>query len=126
MRIISAVVVISFATLVGCTSGSDPISPAGSGGAPFEISGTPVDTTEVDLPRSYRFDPAVIEVTAGSTVTWTNGDDFPHNVHLLDGSDLVEDLPIGGSASITFDDPGTVFYECSIHPQQMHGKIEIT
>jgi plastocyanin len=85
-----------------------------------------VATTDVELPRSYRFDPAVITITTGSTVTWTNEDDFPHNVHLLDGSDVTKDLPIGSSASIGFDDAGTVYYECSIHPQQMHGEILVT
>ncbi len=103
--------------MAGCSSG-------GTGnGPPFEVPGTPVETTRVDLPRSYRFEPAVIEVAAGSTVTWENHDDFPHNVTLLDGSDLSRDLPLGGSATIAFDDAGTVYYECSLHPQQMHGKI---
>jgi plastocyanin len=91
--------------------------------APFEVPGEPVATTEVSLPKSYRYEPAVIEIEAGDTVTWTNEDDFPHNVHLLDGSDRTADLPIGESGSITFQDSGTIYYECSIHPQQMHGKI---
>jgi plastocyanin len=94
-------------------------------GAPFEVPGTPVATTNVDLPRSYRFEPAAIEVAAGSAVTWTNRDDFPHNVTLLDGSERTADLPIGGSASIAFEQTGTVYYECSIHPQQMHGMIVV-
>ena len=74
-------------------------------------------------PKVYTFEPAVIEVEAGSTVTWTNRDDFPHNVHLLDGSDTTVDLPLGESAALTFDEPGTVEYECSLHPQQMQGSI---
>jgi plastocyanin len=83
----------------------------------------PVRTDTVDLPKSYRFEPEVIEVDRGTTVTWTNHDDFPHNVHLLDGSDREESLPVGGSATITFPDPGTVEYECSLHPQQMQGTV---
>jgi plastocyanin len=94
-------------------------------GAPFEVPGPPVATTSVELPRSYRFEPAAIEVAAGSAVTWTNRDDFPHNVTLLDGSERTADLPIGGSASIAFEQTGTVYYECSIHPQQMHGMIVV-
>lgn len=93
--------------------------------APFEIDEEPVATTDVDLPKSYEFEPAAIAVDAGSEVTWTNNDDFPHNVHLLDGSDVTEDLPQGASASITFDEPGEVYYECSIHPDQMRGKIVV-
>jgi plastocyanin len=95
----------------------------GDSDAPFEVPGEPVATTSVDLPKSYRFEPAVIAVSVGDTVTWTNDDDFPHNIHLLDGSDRTVDLPIGESGSITFEDPGTIYYECSIHPQQMRGKL---
>jgi plastocyanin len=83
----------------------------------------PVATNRVTLPKSYRFEPEVIRVDAGTTVTWTNEDDFPHNVHLLDGSDLTEDLPVGESASITFDQAGEIDYECSLHPQQMQGTV---
>jgi plastocyanin len=83
----------------------------------------PVATNQVTLPKSYRFEPELIRVDAGTTVTWTNEDDFPHNVHLLDGSDLTEDLPVGESASITFDQAGEIDYECSLHPQQMQGTV---
>ena len=107
------------AVLVGC--GSDDTT---DGEAPFEVPGDPVATTEVTLVKSYMFDPAVISVDAGATVTWTNEDDFPHNVTLLDGSDRTVDLPIGGSGSLTFDEAGTVLYQCSIHPQ-MHGKVVV-
>jgi plastocyanin len=97
--------------LAGCTEG-----PPGS-------TGEPVATNQVTLPKSYRFEPEVIRVQAGTTVTWTNEDDFPHNVHLLDGSDRTEDLPIGESISITFDQPARIDYECSLHPQQMQGAV---
>lgn len=93
--------------------------------APFEIDEEPVATTEVDLPKSYVFEPAAIAVKAGDEVTWTNNDDFPHNVHLLDGSDVIEDLPVGGSVSLTFDEPGEIYYQCSIHPDQMKGLIVV-
>ncbi len=73
--------------------------------------------------KSYRFEPAVIKVGAGSEVTWTNEDDFPHNVRFLTGSDETHDLPIGDSVSVTFDEVGDFYYECSLHPQQMRGKV---
>ncbi|HEX2026297.1 MAG TPA: plastocyanin/azurin family copper-binding protein [Actinomycetota bacterium] len=88
-------------------------------------STAPVRTDRVDLPKSYRFEPAQIEIDAGTTVTWTNNDDFPHNVHLLDGSDRTVDLPLGGTGRLTFDQPGTIQYECSLHPQQMQGTIHV-
>ncbi|HEV3474488.1 MAG TPA: cupredoxin domain-containing protein [Actinomycetota bacterium] len=93
------------------------------GGAPFEVEGEPVATNTVDMPRSYRFEPAVIEIDAGTTVTWTNSDQFPHTVHLLDDSEVDENVPVGESIDIPFEQPGTVYYECSLHPQEMQGKI---
>ncbi len=98
------------------------LAACGGGGS---TSTAPVRTDSVELPKSYRFAPAAIEVEAGTTVTWTNNDDFPHNVHLLDGSDVTEDLPIGESATIAFDEPGDYYYECSIHPDQMQGKVVV-
>jgi plastocyanin len=124
-----AVVAMAFLLLgVACSSGEgsstdgSDSSGDGSAEAPFELSDEPVATTEVNLPKSYKFEPAVITVEAGDEVTWTNEDDFPHNVHLLD-DDVTEDLPVGESATMVFDDPGDYYYECSIHPQQMKGKI---
>ncbi|HEV2756542.1 MAG TPA: plastocyanin/azurin family copper-binding protein [Actinomycetota bacterium] len=115
-----------------CSSGDGSSSGEGSASgdtsseeAPFEISEEPVATTEVSLPKSYKFDPVAISIDAGDEVTWTNEDDFPHNVHLLDGSDVTEDLPIGESATIAFDEPGDYYYECSIHPDQMQGKVVV-
>jgi plastocyanin len=119
MRAVVALVVAASFALVACSS----TEPSGSAEVPFDVPGSPVATDRVDLPPSYRFSPAVITIAAGTTVTWTNDDNFPHNVHLLDGSEATEDLPIGESASITFAEPGIVYYECSIHPQQMRGKV---
>jgi plastocyanin len=103
-------------SLTACGSG-------GGDGAPFEVEGEPVATNQVDLPKSYRFEPPVIEIDAGTTVTWTNNDNFPHTVHLLGGTGVDEQLPIGESVSIPFEEAGTILYECSLHPQEMRGKI---
>ena len=103
------VLLAAAAVLAACGGGTEPSAP--------------VRTDTVELPKSYRFEPETIEVDAGTTVTWNNRDDFPHNVHLLDGSDRTEELPVGGSASITFDESGTIDYECSLHPQQMQGTV---
>lgn len=126
-----AVLMVAMFVLVGCSSGSDDASATGDQAqaaeeAPFELDAAPVETTEVTAVKSYRFDPQVIEVGAGSEVTWTNKDDFPHNVHLLDGSDETHDLPIGDSVSVAFDEAGDYYYECSLHPQTMRGKVIVS
>ena len=90
----------------------------GSGG-----SREPVATTEVQMVKSYRFDPKVIEIRAGETVTWTNEDNFTHTVE-VDGR---EDHKVGQgeSFSITFDQPGTYHYVCTLHSKDMDGEVII-
>lgn len=110
--------VLGLLLAVGVACASQP-----EGGAPFDVEGEPVETNRVDLPKSYRFEPPVIQIEPGTTVTWTNNDVFPHTVHLLDGSQTDEQLPIGERVSIPFEEPGTIYYDCSLHPQEMQGKI---
>jgi plastocyanin len=85
---------------------------------------SPVATTKVDLPKSYKFAPAAITVTSGSTVTWTNDDNFTHSVRIEGGTPLV--MKPGESVTRTFDAAGTFKYDCSFHPQDMKGEVVVT
>ncbi len=87
-------------------------------------SAAPVKTTQVDLPPSYKFDPVVIEVAAGSTATWTNHDHFTHSVKVEDGEK--HNLKQGESVSIAFDQPGEYNYLCTYHSHDMRGKVIVT
>lgn len=101
--------------LTGCSSSS--------GGA-----ASPVATTTVDLPQSYKFAPASIVVTKGSKVTWTNHDNFSHSVQFLDGGLSGDPLVMqpGQTVTFTFDKPGTFNYQCHFHPQNMKGSVTVT
>jgi len=81
----------------------------------------PVATTEVQMAKSYRFDPKTIEIEAGDTVTWTNADNFTHTVQ-VDGQ---EDHKVerGESVSISFDTPGEYHYVCTLHKRDMDGEV---
>jgi plastocyanin len=81
----------------------------------------PVRTTEVLMPKSYRFDPKTIEVDAGATVTWRNEDNFTHSVE-VEGRDDMKVEP-GESVSITFSKPGTYDYVCTLHSHDMRGEV---
>lgn len=97
----------------------------GSGGS---TTGSPVATAQVDLPPSYRFVPADISVAAGTTVTWTNHDNFTHSVAFLDGG-LPGDPHVmkpGETATFTFATAGTFHYQCSFHPQNMKGSVIVS
>ena len=91
------------------------------GGCGESANSEPVATTEVAMAKSYRFDPKTIEVEAGQSVTWTNEDNFTHTVQ-VDGQ---EDLKVerGESVSITFDEPGTYHYVCTLHSRDMEGEV---
>ena len=92
---------------------------AGCGGAGEDAA--PVAATEVEMVKSYRFDPKVIEIEAGETVTWTNEDNFTHTVQVEgQGDHKVEQ---GGSVEITFDEPGTFDYVCTLHSKDMTGTV---
>lgn len=106
--------------LVAC----GPSGSAGSGGP----AGEPVATSTVDLPPSYRFAPQDISVATGTTVTWSNHDNFTHSVQFLDGGLPTEPLSMqpGASATFTFDAPGTYRYQCHLHPQHMRGTVTVT
>jgi plastocyanin len=112
-------VVIFALAFAACSS-----SGSGTGGA----GSTPVATSTVDLPASYRFAPPAITVPAGTTVTWTNHDNFTHSVKFLDGGLPSEPQVIkpGESTTFTFDTPGTYRYQCHLHPQQMQGTVTVT
>jgi plastocyanin len=80
-----------------------------------------VSTTKVSMAKSYRFSPKVIEVDSGSTVTWTNDDNFTHTIKVDDQDD--HRVGRGDSVSITFDRPGTYHYVCTLHSQDMDGDV---
>jgi plastocyanin len=94
---------------------------AGCGG---DEDAEPVATTEVQMAKSYRFEPKAISVKAGDTVTWTNDDNFTHTVQ-VDGQEDHE-VDRGDSVSITFEKPGTYHYVCTLHRRDMDGTVTVT
>jgi plastocyanin len=94
---------------------------AGCGGSD---TSEPVAATEVEMVKSYRFDPKVIEIKAGGTVTWTNEDNFTHTVQVEGQED--HKVGQGESVEITFDKPGTYDYVCTLHSQDMDGTVIVT
>lgn len=90
-------------------------------------SETAVHTDVVTMPRSYRFDPAVITVERGTTVTWKNRDNFTHDVTIeVDGDARPHTAERGKDVQITFDTPGTFDYVCRFHERDMHGRVIVT
>ena len=97
------------------------LAACGGGGA---ATASPIATTTVDLPKSYKFEPAAIVVEAGSTVTWTNHDNFSHTVS-VEGDQPLAMAP-GESVTRLFATAGTYQYVCTLHPQNMKGSVIVT
>lgn len=71
------------------------------------------------------FQPANLEVTAGTTVTWLNEDAAPHTATAKDHAWDSGIFNRGQSWSHTFDQPGTYDYYCVVHPG-MTGIVRVT
>jgi plastocyanin len=94
--------------------------------APAIVYAEPLDTAAPRRPttaamrqRRKTFQPHVLPVSVGSTVTFPNDDTIFHNVFSLSGPEPF-DLGLyraGASRTRTFSQPGTYRVFCNIHPQ---------
>ena len=73
---------------------------------------------------NFTFAPAMLTVTAGTTVTWKNEDDSPHRIGDKNGAFKSAALDTDETFSYTFASPGEYQYICTIHPY-MAGKIVV-
>jgi len=73
---------------------------------------------------NFSFSPATITVSLGTTVTWTNHDDVPHEIVSDDKAFKSGGLDTDDRYSHTFTKPGTYNYFCAIHPK-MTAKIVV-
>jgi plastocyanin len=80
-------------------------------------------TAEVKI-DNFSFGPATLTVTVGTTVTWVNHDDIPHNVVSADGLFKSKVMDTDEKFSFTFTKAGTFPYFCGIHPK-MTGKVVV-
>ena len=71
---------------------------------------------------NFVFGPAALTVTVGTTVTWINRDDIPHNIVATDKSFRSKVIDTDERFSFTFTKPGEFGYFCSLHPH-MVGKV---
>jgi 3',5'-cyclic-AMP phosphodiesterase len=73
---------------------------------------------------NFSFAPATVSVPAGTTVTWTNRDDVPHNVVSVEQRFKSPVLDTSEQFSHRFEAPGSYNYFCSLHPK-MTGRIVV-
>jgi plastocyanin len=71
-------------------------------------------TVNIDM-SGFKYSPAEITITAGTTVVWTNKDAAKHDVVADDNSFKSPLLDKGATFSRRFDTVGTFGYFCSLH-----------
>jgi plastocyanin len=75
--------------------------------------------------RDFAFYPQLLEVRAGTTVTWTNEDSAQHTVTFRTGMADSGLLSQGQTCQFTFSTLGTFAYYCRVHPH-MVGTVRVT
>jgi plastocyanin len=132
---------LTLALGAGCGGDDEDTSGDGGGSAATQEAPAPATTeTETETTTSspsaegditikikdFAFDPQDVQAKVGQKITWVNEDDAPHNAVAQNGGDLkTSTFEKGGSDSYTLDEPGTIEYICTVHPQ-MKGTIEVT
>jgi len=111
---LTALVVTSF-TLLACGQKTQSAGPDNQP-APAAADNQSASVTQVKI-DNFSFTPQTLTVTAGTTVTWTNSDDVPHNVVSTDKVFKSKTMDTDEKFSYTFTKPGTYGYFCSIHPK---------
>ena len=79
--------------------------------------------------KTFAFAPKALEVTPGTTVTWTNADDIEHTVTsgTPDDPNSTFDRPLSGkgaTATVRFDSVGSWSYYCKRH-SFMRGEVRV-
>jgi plastocyanin len=130
-------IVVTLVVLAGCGSTSaasgdtgSPTATSASSGAtatiePTNTTGTGSSGAVVNV-ANFQFSPSTLTIKAGATVTF-KGVSGDHTVTSDPDSPMAfaQGVAQGSSITITFANPGTYKYHCSIHAS-MHGAIVVT
>jgi plastocyanin len=93
-----------------------------AGASPVAAAGDEVAVEIVD----FSYTPSPLEISVGTTVTWTNQDPAAHTVTSTGGGPLSSDgLEQGDTYSYTFEEAGTFDYFCEYHGN-MKGSVVVS
>ncbi len=82
------------------------------------------DGTKITI-GNFAFVPPMLQVKAGTTVTWVNRDDIPHSIVCPPLQLHSHPMDTDESFSFRFDKPGVYNYLCGLHPF-MHGQVVVS
>jgi plastocyanin len=84
----------------------------------------PVGQNELEM-SSMTFFPRTLTMKPGTTLKWTNNDVTTHTVTANDKTFDSGNVAPGSSFIFKFDKPGIYDFKCTLHPNQMTGRIEV-
>jgi Icc protein len=96
-----------------------------SGGPAIAADQTLAEIANIIDVEQFAFMPPKLTIQRGTSVTWRNKDETPHNIVASDHSFTSPAIDGGESYTHKFDKPGTYGYFCRLHPQ-MVGSIVVT
>ena len=115
--------------LGACGDDDDGGDEAGGDGTTTSSGAVDVNQGDIVVIDDFAFgDGEPVEVQAGELITWQNDDSVRHTVtDDTENPEFSSDaIQPGDTFSITFDEPGTFQYHCSIHPDRMQGELIIS
>lgn len=110
---------VSVLIISSCAS-SPPATPPPATTTPGATDSTPSAQSPAVSIESFTFKPAVLTVSAGTTVVWTNNDTAKHDIKSTEF--FSNALAKGETFTFKFEKTGTYDYSCGIHPT-MTGQI---
>ena len=121
--------------LVACGGDDDDDGGGGGGGGGASTQEQPAGGgggggVEVGM-QNIQFDPKDITVNAGETITFTNDESVPHDVHKQSGpggdfsSGPDGGMQEGDTFELKLDQPGKYEYVCHVHAPGMAGTITV-
>jgi plastocyanin len=117
------------ATMMGAGNATNATTTGASGGGNTTTTSVSIVPGSSTL-TTDAFSPNPIQVSVGTTVTWTNNDAQPHTVNSGENatpSGLFDSpiMPPAGTFEYTFTEAGEVQYFCILHPN-MVGTVSVS
>jgi plastocyanin len=131
-KLIALIVACLALGLAACGGDDDSGGGSGGGGSSTGQSGgsSSGGGTSVSM-ENIQFSPTDLTVKAGQTVTFTNNESVPHDVHKESGpggdfsSGPDGGMQQGDTFKLKLDKPGTYKYVCHVHAPGMSGTITV-
>jgi plastocyanin len=125
-----ALMLAGLALSLAACGGDDDNGGASTSDQPADTGGAASGGVQVSL-KNIQFDPKDITVKPGETITFTNDESIPHDVHKQSGpggdfsSGADGGMQQGDTFKLKLDRPGKYDYVCHVHAPGMAGTITV-